>query len=113
VSTRSLLILSLVSWDRDHRGPDSFPTRRSSDLRATADLSARGVDVTSARPHMRRWLSFPRRRWTDGQTTGLPPGLETTERPCRRSEEHTSNSSHVKISYAVFCLKKKTSQSRS
>src|SRR5690606_39453802 len=25
-----------------------------------------------------------------------------------RSEEHTSNSSHVKISYAVFCLKKKT-----
>src|SRR5690606_39876372 len=25
----------------------------------------------------------------------------------RRSEEHTSESSHVKISYAVFCLKKK------
>src|SRR5690625_5437881 len=24
-----------------------------------------------------------------------------------RSEEHTSNSSHVAISYAVFCLKKK------
>src|SRR5690606_39438325 len=24
-----------------------------------------------------------------------------------KSEEHTSNSSHVKISYAVFCLKKK------
>src|SRR3989442_9098605 len=24
-----------------------------------------------------------------------------------RSEEHTSNSSHVRISYAVFCLKKK------
>src|SRR5690606_41147202 len=24
----------------------------------------------------------------------------------QRSEEHTSNSSHVKISYAVFCLKK-------
>src|SRR5690606_41758190 len=24
-----------------------------------------------------------------------------------RSEEHTSNSSHVKISYSVFCLKKK------
>src|SRR5690625_7106085 len=26
-----------------------------------------------------------------------------------RSEEHTSNSSHVAISYAVFCLKKKNS----
>src|SRR5438034_7127792 len=25
-----------------------------------------------------------------------------------RSEEHTSNSSHTVISYAVFCLKKKT-----
>src|SRR5690242_21115477 len=25
----------------------------------------------------------------------------------RRSEEHTSNSSHMSISYAVFCLKKK------
>src|SRR5947199_7475953 len=25
-----------------------------------------------------------------------------------RSEEHTSNSSHLGISYAVFCLKKKT-----
>src|SRR5258708_31535637 len=26
---------------------------------------------------------------------------------CARSEEHTSNSSHQIISYAVFCLKKK------
>src|SRR5690606_36997737 len=29
-----------------------------------------------------------------------------------RSEEHTLNSSHVKISYAVFCLKKKNKQIR-
>src|SRR5690606_40763719 len=28
-------------------------------------------------------------------------------RAAARSEEHTSESSHVKISYAVFCLKKK------
>src|SRR3712207_7308757 len=28
----------------------------------------------------------------------------------RRSEEHTSNSSHANISYAVFCLKKKNQQ---
>src|SRR5438105_7310629 len=28
--------------------------------------------------------------------------------PAARSEEHTSNSSHEWISYAVFCLKKKT-----
>src|SRR5690554_3550062 len=29
-----------------------------------------------------------------------------------RSEEHTLNSSHVRISYAVFCLKKKNKQPR-
>src|SRR5690606_39542759 len=28
-----------------------------------------------------------------------------------RSEEHTSDSSHVKISYAVFCMKKKNDSS--
>src|SRR5690606_42062721 len=31
----------------------------------------------------------------------------------KRSEEHTSESSHVKISYAVFCLKKKTPELQS
>src|SRR5699024_11340624 len=33
---------------------------------------------------------------------------------CRRqrSEEHTSNSSHVSISYAVFCLKKQKAHAR-
>src|SRR5688572_31766315 len=30
----------------------------------------------------------------------------------RRSEEHTSNSSHSQISYAVFCLKKKKNKER-
>src|SRR5690554_6957157 len=29
-----------------------------------------------------------------------------------RSEEHTSNSSHVRISYAVFCLKKKITKNK-
>src|SRR5690348_17461573 len=29
-----------------------------------------------------------------------------------RSEEHTSNSSHPSISYAVFCLKKKKNKAR-
>src|SRR5690606_41147976 len=57
-----------------------------------------------------------------GRSTAMPKrplGIETLERRCpmdasativdfdARSEEHTLNSSHVKISYAVFCLKKK------
>ena len=29
-----------------------------------------------------------------------------------RSEEHTSDSSHVSISYAVFCLKKKKNKTK-
>src|SRR5699024_11222032 len=32
---------------------------------------------------------------------------EEKEKAAERSEEHTLNSSHVSISYAVFCLKKK------
>src|SRR5256885_8244275 len=35
----------------------------------------------------------------------LPRNARRKDR--RRSEEHTSNSSHLVISYAVFCLKKK------
>src|SRR2546430_5779705 len=44
----------------------------------------------------------------------LHPGPGRVPRPERvvergpRSEEHTLNSSHSQISYAVFCLKKKT-----
>src|SRR5690349_24203201 len=40
----------------------------------------------------------------------LGTSIRVTPRPtdrCTRSEEHTSESSHVEISYAVFCLKKK------
>src|SRR5690625_465849 len=57
-----------------------------------------------------------------GALTSLAGGLSLgREGPCimmgaslgvARSEEHTSDSSHVAISYAVFCLKKKTTNSR-
>src|SRR5438309_3172669 len=39
-----------------------------------------------------------------GYDHGAGPALDVTH---VRSEEHTSNSSHSSISYAVFCLKKK------
>src|SRR3712207_7514604 len=50
------------------------------------------------------------------EATGLVRGLLHLARVARleegllrvRSEEHTSDSSHAKISYAVFCLKKTT-----
>src|SRR4051794_41472769 len=62
-----------------------FPTRRSSDL------------TTSNRPSNRT-----------AQSLGLYQQTSSSRsRPPERSEEHTSNSSHPSISYAVFCLKKK------
>src|SRR5690606_41975947 len=47
------------------------------------------------------------------QTLSRLRALDTSsaaEVPGPRSEEHTSDSSHVKISYAVFCLKKKKTE---
>src|SRR2546429_1688372 len=41
------------------------------------------------------------------QRSPLLPAAPRSHRGDDRSEEHTSNSSHGYISYAVFCLKKK------
>src|SRR3546814_8421642 len=43
----------------------------------------------------------------------FPSSLNTRTEPLRRSEEHTSElQSLMRISYAVFCLKKKTKQKK-
>src|SRR5699024_12272471 len=42
-----------------------------------------------------------------GLDRGGASGAPTVGVPNARSEEHSLNSSHVSISYAVFCLKKK------
>src|SRR5437660_2120568 len=48
---------------------------------------------------------FARVRVVDAEDE--PRGFGAARAEQSRSEEHTSNSSHVAISYAVFCLKKK------
>src|SRR5206468_12485157 len=64
-----------------------FPTRRSSDL-------------------ARRPRPLPLR--ADRRRPGEGSAHQGRRREAdRRSEEHTSESSHDQISYAVFCLKKK------
>src|SRR5947209_12508648 len=73
-----------------HRDLHSFPTRCSSDLGNLRRVGARGG----------RFEKHGRAHRRDGRVIG---------RPRERSEEHTSDSSHANISYAVFCLKKKTS----
>src|SRR5438874_3918813 len=86
----------VVILHRDPRGLLSFPTRRSSDLDGLMTRTARDVAVNPS--------------------TRLP-GTTEIEREIRRRMENGDrkstrlNSSHVEISYAVFCLKKKMSSS--
>src|SRR5690606_41787322 len=81
---------ALFSSAGDHGALHSFPTRRSSDLSHDALLgqpegsvvtSSGGTAYLALRPLLPDWV-------VDRKSTRL-------------------NSSHVKISYAVFCLKKK------
>src|SRR3546814_3930025 len=57
-----------------------------------------------------RWRSYSRAaHWlvSDGTHSGAPP-ISVANSCCTRSEEHTSElQSLMRISYAVFCLKKK------
>src|SRR3546814_8352013 len=84
----------------DHRDlhvlTHSFPTRRSSDLRRSIG----------------RWCS----RWqivSPISTSSMPTTAQTSPAvtSSTRSEEHTSElQSLMRISYAVFCLKKRNTQ---
>src|SRR5207248_11282682 len=76
----------------------SFPTRRSSDLGNLALSRARRLRICGVKAPASFWkLIFPVMPCAD---------LQWANRT-KRSEEHTLNSSHRTISYAVFCLKKK------
>src|SRR3546814_2394656 len=83
----------------DHRDlhvlTHSFPTRRSSDLWASTWKA-------------NSWVGTNWRRDVSRPTSSRPVRVGTRE-PSGRSEEHTSElQSLMRISYAVFCLKKKT-----
>src|SRR5690606_40684838 len=80
----------------DHRVLHSFPTRRSSDLRAA--LGA--YHQPSFYREIRRYDGSINEEIKAQQSAQAVLGFED-----RKSTR--LNSSHVKISYAVFCLKKK------
>src|SRR5699024_11610591 len=67
-----------------------FPTRRSSDLKIRDQIASK---YNSCRDHR------------DPQEK-----RQITSKTCRDRKSTRLNSSHVSISYAVFCLKKKTQQ---
>src|SRR3546814_15243028 len=84
----------------DHRNlhllTHSFPTRRSSDL-TTLEAGARGYKTIFTLKWPQNDRDFPK------------AGSAAFARELARSEEHTSElQSLMRISYAVFCLKKKT-----
>src|SRR5207302_11054243 len=76
----------------------SFPTRRSSDLSASFLEKLKAID-----PRIRALPPLGRAEDFDSLSARLKPyAVDARDRKSTRL-----NSSHVKISYAVFCLKKK------
>src|SRR5207253_9536790 len=98
-----------------YRSLPSSPTRRSSDLLVLARRRRPNRQHCRRVCEWRRWppvagdeaaersrLRRLRRRHGDPDCLVAEAGIAQ-----RRSEEHTSELSHVATSYAVFCLKKK------
>src|SRR5438045_4625443 len=85
-----LLLLALLS----------FPTRRSSDLERTAPPGTPRPQPFARRKPARRCGAAP------PPAAGLPRGAAAGSPRDRKSTR--LNSSHLGISYAVFCLKKKS-----
>src|SRR5690606_41863006 len=101
------------SWS--HADLHSFPTRRSSDLAEICEFRGYRLDLVRRRlldPRGAPVALMPKAVETlaylvthAGETVGKEELLEADRKSTRL------NSSHVKISYAVFCLKKKKTHS--
>src|SRR5690606_41964967 len=90
---------------RPARAPPSFPTRRSSDLSWCRDKDPSASSGEAIRHSL--FFRFSRGKVRSSYRGGTPRLSEMIQ-TCRKDRKSTRlNSSHVKISYAVFCLKKK------
>src|SRR5690606_40280364 len=106
--------LSFSSCCSTHLHLHSFPTRRSSDLfwevgfEAPRVLARRDHDLLRAELRARRGRGPPGRLRLFAERRGARHHPASAPAFARRDRKSTRlNSSHVKISYAVFCLKKK------
>src|SRR5690606_40810523 len=86
------------SGSADHRDLHSFPTRRSSDLQLITQAYLRRIDESS----VTRLFIAACMNHSSHKSNPIPFDWLFIDRKSTRL-----NSSHVKISYAVFCLKKK------
>src|SRR5207302_10874344 len=92
----------------DHRLPHSFPTRRSSDLPRSPSCPSVARESRPSSP--RKSFPFPPTAPNSSQSPSIlfPPIPAPLPAPPSQDRKSTRlNSSHVKTSYAVFCLKKK------
>src|SRR5690606_40489976 len=100
----------LIPPPRDALYVDAFPTRRSSDLVGYRILTCRNqihqVGLTACPPTCDDFVIAPRRVHT---ASGWVDSYAFDERSPNQADRKSTrlNSSHVKISYAVFCWKKK------
>src|SRR5690606_41814600 len=102
---------SFSSRDSSHRHRPSFPTRRSSDLQGPfphsatrrSDWSVGSIGQVGEQPGLRRRID---QQVAIGARLRMQHMMLQLARPEDRKSTRL-NSSHVKISYAVFCLKKK------
>src|SRR5699024_12546566 len=109
-SSSILLFFSLLL----HRYPFSFPTRRSSDLFCTVKVrEVDGHDDTACRLCNRSIeicrISGERSSHNDLSVYAVNTARTFDHFPKDRKSTRL-NSSHVSISYAVFCLKQKTTR---
>src|SRR5207302_8694586 len=107
---RCCSVLRSFAWCGSAADLRCFPTRRSSDLPLSAAVWLRPVPILkairySSRRHSRRQTETSRRFLCRNANKA-----EIDRAAFRWDQDRKStrlNSSHVKISYAVFCLKKK------
>src|SRR5690606_40957180 len=91
----------------------SLPTRRSSDLDGAADQQSQPVDVTVPEQEVHQDAGGNQHVVHGRQLAGVNPlggqiPAQIAKPGSAQDRKSTRlNSSHVKISYAVFCLKKK------
>src|SRR5207249_10789944 len=93
-----------------HRDLHSFPTRRSSDLLEDAEQSTRALGASGLTDPQLLAIDAVRASCLATPVHGVLSPIQQAEREDAIAEDRKStrlNSSHVSISYAVFCLKKK------
>src|SRR5436305_10390769 len=91
----------------DHRDLHSFPTRRSSDLTEV------GAVTGGVQQHVAAVGQVVADELADDGRSDEVVGALQHQRRCLHPDRKSTrlNSSHVRISYAVFCLKKKKIES--